>query len=152
MAGMTNKGAFRLIGIGYRAVTATTKFYLALVTSAVAPSDTTNVLSDLTEIAAGNGYTAGGQQVNRNATDFDVMTEDDANHRALIQLKDFGWTASGGNLPASGSGARYVLLLDDNATPASREVWNWWDLAADRMVSNGQTMTLQDMEFRIVNT
>jgi len=149
MSGWTNKGKFRVLGAYYRAVAAPTNFFLALFTSAAAPDPDTNVKSDLTEIAAGNGYTAGGISVARNSTDFDVLTEDDSNDRALIQLKDMVWTASSGNMPGSGSGARYAALTDDNATPADREVLNHWDLGADRVVSDTQTLTLQNLELRL---
>jgi hypothetical protein len=150
MAGQTNKGSYRMLESYYRGVAAPANFYLFLATSATAPTADTNVKSDLTEVATGQGYTAGGISVARNSTDFDVITEDDANDRALIQIKDIAWTASGGNLPASGA-ARYAILTDANATPANREVINHWDLVSDRVVSDGQTMTLQNCEFRITN-
>ena len=118
-------------------------------TSASAPGPDTNTLSDLTEIAAGNGYTTGGYQLTPGSTDFDVHTEDDAEDRGLVQVKDVVWTASGGPIPASGNGARYAVLLDDNATIANREVLAYWDLTSDRSVSDGQTLTLQNCELRL---
>lgn len=146
MAGFTNKGKYRLLGWVFRADTAPTNFYIGLVTSAVAPAADTNTFSQLTEIANGNGYTTGGYQLAKNATDFDTHTEDDGNDKALIQVKDVVWTASGGSLPGSGNGARYAVLLDDNVTVGSREVLAYWDLASDRTVSVGQTLTLQNLE------
>jgi len=125
---------------------------VALVTSAVAPVADTNTKSELTEIANGNGYTTGGYQLTRNATDFDVWTEVDASDYALLQIKDVVWTASGGPIPASGNGARYAVLTDDNVTQGSREVYFYWDLVSDRSVSSGQTLTLQDMETRVTET
>lgn len=124
-------------------------FNVALVTSATAPTADTNTLSQLTEIAAGNGYTTGGISVAKNTTDIDTRTEDDTNDRGLAQIKDLVWTASGGSLPASGNGARYAVLTDANATVGSREVWAFWDLTSDRSVSVGQTLTLQDLELRL---
>jgi len=149
MSGWTNRGKYLELGVYYRAVTATTKFYLALLAETTAPGPDHNLLSDVSEIPAGNGYTAGGQQVNRNSTDFDVYTEDDVNDRGLIQLKNFSWTASGGNLPASGTGARYAALLDDNATPANRQLINYWSLGSNRIISDTQTLTLIDAEIQI---
>lgn len=149
MAGWTNKGKWRVLGWAYRGDAIPTNFYVALVTSATAPTADINTLGELTEIAAGNGYTSGGYQLTPNSTDFDVHTEDDANDRGLIQIKDIVWTASGGPIPASGGGARYAVLLDDNATVGSREVLAYWDLVSDRSVSDGQTLTLQDCELRI---
>lgn len=146
--GMTNKGKFRMMNGFLAAQNIPTNFYLALVTSAVAPTVDTNTFGQLTEIANGNGYTTGGISVARNTTDFDSRTENDTDDRAEFQLKDIVWTASGGDLPVSGNGARYAVLLDDNATVANREVLAWWDLTSDRTVSTGQTLTLQNLELR----
>lgn len=149
MAGWTNKGKYRVLEWALRNGTRPTNFYVALVTDAVAPGADTNTLSQLTQITAGNGYTSGGYSLTPGATDFDVLTEDDTNDRALIQIKDIVWTASGGPIPASGSGGRYAVFTDDNVTEGSREVLEYWDLVSARSVSDGQTLTLQDCEIRI---
>lgn len=152
MAGWTNKGKYKMLGWSLRQETIPTNFYVALVTSATAPTADINTLGELTEIPDGNGYTSGGYQLTKNSTDFDVWTEDDTNDRGLIQIKDIVWTASGGPIPASGNGARYAVLTDDNATVGSREVYAYWNLVSDRSVSDGQTLTLQDCELRINET
>ena len=152
MAGWTNKGKYKTLGWALRGETPPTNLYVALVTSAVAPVADTNTFSQLTEIAAGNGYTSGGIQLSRNSTDFDVWTENDTDDRGELQIKDLVWTASGGNLPVSGNGARYAVLTDDNVTIGSREVYYYWDLSSDRTVSDGQSLTLQDSEIRITET
>lgn len=145
--GWTNKGKFRLLEtLAGTALPA--NFNVALVTDAAAPTPDTNTLSELTEIAAGNGYTSGGISVALNTTDFDVRTEDDANDRALVQIKDLVWTAAGGNLPGSGAGARYAVLTDANATVGDREIWAYWDLLTDIVVSDTQALTLQNLELR----
>jgi hypothetical protein len=149
MAGSTNRGKFNMLGRYFRAVAFPTNLYIALVTSATAPVADTNLKSELTEIAGGNGYTTGGYSLTRNSTDFDVLTEDDGNDRALVQLKDIVWTAGGGPIPASGNGARYAVLTDDNATQGNREIEWFWDLVSDRSVSVGQTLTLQNCEIRL---
>lgn len=151
MAGWTNRGKYNTLNQKFRAASAPTNYYLALFTSAAAPTADTNTKSELTEIANGNGYTTGGFSLSRNSTDFDVLTEDDTNDRALIQAKDITWTASGGTLPASGSGARHAGLTDDNGTQGSREVDSFFDLSSDRSVSSGQTLTLQNCEWRILD-
>ena len=149
MAGWTNKGKFRMLDWVFRATAAPTNFYVALVTSAVAPAADINTKSELTEIVNGQGYTTGGISLTKNATDFDVLTEDDTNDRGLIQIKDLVWTASGGPIPASGNGARYAVFTDDNVTQGSREIIGYWDLVSDRTVSDTQTLTLQDCELRL---
>jgi hypothetical protein len=148
-SGMTNKGKYNLLGYGYRNGTRPTNYYVRLITSAVVPTVDTNTASELTQIAAGNGYTAGGAALTPGATDFDVLTEDDVNDRALVQVKDIVWTAAGGPIPASGSGASYAVLTDDNATDGSREIHTYWDLVSARTVSDTQTLTLQDLEIRL---
>ncbi len=148
-SGMTNRGKKLLLDYVFRATALPTNFYVALITSAAAPTADTNTFSELTEIAAGNGYTSGGISLTKNSTDFDVLTEDDTGDKALIQIKDLVWTASGGAIPASGNGARYAILTDYNATMGSRQVLAWWDLTSDRTVSSGQPLTLQDCELDI---
>lgn len=139
----TNKGRFREISGTYRDGST---FYLALVTDT--PTADTNTMADLTEIAAGNGYTAGGVALTGNSTDFPTVEEDDANDRARFVIRDVVWTASGGNLPASGNGALFAVLTDDNATPANREILHYWSLTSARTVSDGQTLTVSGCEGR----
>ena len=147
MAGITNRGKYKILNYYFRRQgTLPTNFYIPLITSAVAPTADTNTLSELTQIASGNGYTTNGISLTPGTTDFDVMTEDDTNDKAILQLKDIVWTASGGSMPGSGNGARYAPLTDDNATPGSRDVIAWWDLVSDRVISDTQTLTLQNCE------
>lgn len=148
MAGFTNRGKKLIMDTYFRGAAAPTNLYVALVTSAVAPTQDTNTLGELTEIASGNGYTSGGYQLNRNSTDFDSLIEEDTADRSDLQIKDVVWTASGGSIPASGNGARYAVLVDDNVTIGSRQVIAYWSLTSDRTVSVGQTLTLQNCELR----
>ena len=149
MAGWTNRGKYYVLGVAFRDVTVETNYYLALCTDADTPDADTNTLGELTEIAAGNGYTSGGAQLTPGATDFDTYTEDDVNDRGLVQIKDVTWTASGGSIPDTGDGARYAVLTDDNGTVNSRVVYAYFDLSSARSVSDGQDLTLQDCELRI---
>jgi len=146
MAGVTNKGKMRLLDAYFLASGAPSSFYVALVTAAVAPAADINTLGELTEIADGNGYTEGGYQLNRDGTDFDTLTEEDLTDQGIVQVKDVVWTAGGGDIPDSGAGARYAVLTDDNGTVGNREVIAYWDLVSPRTVSDGQTLTLQNLE------
>jgi hypothetical protein len=144
-SGWTNRGKYNALRALFRGQALPTNFYAALVTSAATPTADTNTKSELTEVSNGNGYTTGGISLTKNSTDFDVLTEDDTNDLALIQVKDLVWTASGGSIGA----ARYLVLTDDNATQGSREVWAFHDLVSDRTVSDGQALTLQNVELQL---
>src|SRR4030042_1813327 len=149
MAGWTNRGKYLILGYAFRGVAVTQNYYIALVTSATAPLVDHNTLSELTQITTGNGYADGGYTLTSGSADFDTWTEDDGNDRALVQMKDIVWTASGGNIPLSGNGARYAILTNHNATVGSREIIAFFDLTSDRTVSDGQTLTLQNCELRL---
>jgi len=151
-SGVTNRGCYTILGEDFRRTTLPTNLYVALCTDAVTPAVDTNTFSELTEIGAGNGYTAGGYSITPGDTDWDTQTEDDANDWAFVQLKDIVWTASGGPIPDSGDGARWAVLTDDNATPADRIIIAWWDLESARSVSDGQALTLQNLEVRLAHS
>lgn len=148
-SGWTNKGKGLVLAHCFRGVALPTNWYVTLITNAVVPTADTNTLSELTQIANGNGFTTNGVALSKNTTDFDVLTEDDTNDWALVQIKDLVWTASGGPIPASGTGAYYAVLTDDNATAGSRNVYYFWDLSGPVSVSSGQPITLQNCEARI---
>lgn len=149
MSGWTNKGKYKCMGIWLRNETAPTTFYLALFLATSTFDQDVNTISDVNEIAAGNGYITGGKAVARSAAGFDVWTEDDTNDWGFVQLADVVWTASGGPIPSSGNGARYCALVDDNGTVSLREIYGFGDLSSDQSVSSGQTLTLQNFEFRL---
>ena len=150
MAGWTNRGKYNTLAERFTGVAPPANFYLRLFTSATAPGADTNDVSSLTEIADGNGYSQGtGEQINRDGVDFDVLTQDDVNDRAFVQLRDIVFTAAGGQIPSGGDGARYACLCD--ATGGAAEVEVYFDLQSDRVISDGQSMTLQDCEIRLTD-
>jgi len=146
----TNRGSFLILDWIFHRQAMPTNLYVALVTADIEPTVKINTFGQLTEIADGNGYTTGGYQITPDATDFDVMTQDDVNDLALTQIKDIAWTATGGPIPASGDGARYAVLLDDNGTIANRQVIAVWDMITDRAVTVGNPLTLIDLELKTV--
>ena len=143
----TNRGKFKMFDWVFRGTAMPTNFYVALVTDATKPTPDINTLGELTELADTNGYAEGGISLTKNSTDFDTLTEDDAEDRALIRIKDLIWTATG-TFPASGDPARYAVLTDDNGTFGSREVYAYWDLREGRTLANTETLTLQDLTMR----
>jgi len=142
----TNRGAYRLAKAFAHGSSLPSQVYIALVRASPAPSADTNTMADVTEITAGNGYSSGGVVLDRNVTDFDSVTEDDTGDEAPALIKDIAITASGGNIPPSGAGFRYIVLTDNNATIALREIYAYWDLGAVQTVLDTQTLTIQDLE------
>tara|TARA_R110002020_G_scaffold79557_2_gene199309 strand:- start:1320 stop:1769 length:450 start_codon:yes stop_codon:yes gene_type:complete len=141
-SGTTDRGKKLLLDYAFEAETVPTTYYLALLTSATTPTKAINLFSELTEIAAGNGYVTGGSALTA-ATNFTV-TEVDGAVGAKVVIDDVTWTASGGNLPASGDGARWAVLLDGAVSGSN--VLAYFDLVSDRTVSDTQTLTIEDAE------
>lgn len=150
--GWTNKEKYRMLEQRFEGGSLEgSAFMMVLYTSTTAYDPDFNTVGQMEEIAAGNGYTAYGEEITP-ATEFDALTEDDANDRATVQITDQTWTASGGTIPASGGDAYYAALTDKNATSASRELFYVWSLGADYAVSDGQDLVIQDAEIRINET
>ena len=150
----TNRGKFLMLDWVFGGEPLPDSFYVVLVTVDDIPTVDTNTLDELTEIADGNGYTEGGYELEPGDTDFDVFTEDDTNDRALVQLKDLVWTASGGTIPDSGNGARYAVLTDSTGesgeTIGDRQVVAVWDLVTAKEATDGFAITLADCELRTI--
>lgn len=141
----TNKGK-AFFAAYVRGVALPTNLYLALLADSALADPDINVMGDVTEIPAGNGYTAGGLLLTPNATDFDSLIENDAADRAELQLKDCVFTAAGGPLPSAGY-AYHCALTDDNATVALREIYFIGSLQVGRQVTAGESITLQNWQF-----
>ena len=157
-SGVTNIGKIRILEMALRdtqdsATVDTSPLYLALGTSAMSLSSTTILFDTATQIFSdtAGGYTDGGLVLERDGSSLTVWDtiSDTAGDYGLLKLKDMIWTGTGGSLPRSGNGAFYAVLLDDNATIGSRQVYAWWDLTAARTVGSGATLTLQDIEIRL---
>jgi hypothetical protein len=144
----TDKGMYEILGYMFRATSAPSNLYIALIRASSAPSVSINTLSELTQISTGTGYSDGGYTMSRNGTDFDTLTENDTDDRAELQAKDVAWTASGGALD-SGAGARYAVITNHHATVGSRNVLAWHDLSASQNVSDTYILTLQNLEWRV---
>ena len=123
---------------------------VALVTNT--PGADTTLWSEMSEISATNGYVAGGAEIDRDATDFNISkpdtdTESGSIAYGYVQLADVSWEADGGSIGSP----TYAVLVDNenNAVHANNNVIAWWDLGGARSVSDGQTLTLQDLEIRL---
>lgn len=97
---------------------------LKVMLSNVLPVATNAVKTDITEIAASNGYVAGG-----NAAAF-VSGVDTAGSYKLI-LSPVQFTASGGSIPTF----QYAVLY--NSTAAGLNLIGWVDYGAGVIITNG---------------
>lgn len=98
--------------------------------SNTAPNAATHALkSDASEISAGNGYTAGGEDT-QNATSRSGGT-------TSITGVDIVWTATG----AVGS-FRYVILYNDTPTSPADPLIGWWDYGSSIALANTETFTV----------
>lgn len=96
-----------------------------------APVATNSVKGDITEIAAGNGYTSGGNSIaNSWASVSGVGT--------LTGTK-VTWTASGGNI----ADFRYVVLYNDTQTSPSKPLLLYWDNGSTVTLATGATFTVK---------
>ena len=102
---------------------------LKMLLSNVAPSPTNLTKADITEIAAGNGYTAGGIALTG------VSAEQVGGVLSLV-AGDVTVTAAGGSMAAW----RYPVLYNDSA--ASDQLIAFWDRGASVTLATGESETL----------
>lgn len=102
---------------------------LKILLTDVAPVASNTVKANLAEIAAGNGYAAGG------AVAAFVSGADPAGTYKLI-LSPVVFTATGGSIAQF----RYAVLY--NSTAASGNLVAWWDYGAEVNLTNGNSFTV----------
>jgi hypothetical protein len=103
---------------------------LKILLTDVAPVATNSVKANLTEIAAGNGYSAGG-----NAATLVSDGQTSGTYKLVVSQPIF--TASGGSIAQF----RYAVLY--NSTPAAGNLIGWWDNGAEVNVTNGNSFQVQ---------
>lgn len=104
---------------------------LKLMLTNVAPVATNSVKADLTEIAAGNGYTAGGEAVSANGTR--------ASGTVTLDGDQVVWTSSGAGMATF----RYVALYNDTPAGPVDPLITWWDYGSGLALAAGETFTVK---------
>ena len=94
------------------------------------PVNTNSVKTDITEISAGNGYTAGGN------TAAQTSSSQTSGTYTLVLADPTPWTASGGSIATF----RYAVLYNDTA--ASKNLIGWWDYGSAVSLASGDSFTV----------
>jgi hypothetical protein len=110
--------------------TGTTHVLKVLLTN-TAPAATNAVRADLTELGAGNGYTAGGISVGT------ITGAQTSGTFKLVGGTDPVWTATGSMGPF-----RYAVLYNDTPTSPADPLIGWWDYGSSITLATGETFTV----------
>ena len=94
-----------------------------------APTATDGQFSDITEITAGNGYTAGGETAS-------ITSSAQSSGTYKLVLGDVTFTASGGSIGPF----QYAVLYNDTAS--NDELIGWWDNGSAVTLSDGESFTV----------
>lgn len=103
---------------------------MAMLTN-TAPAATNTVKADITEIGAGNGYTAGGADSQN--------TWAEASGTGTLTGTAITWTASGGTIGPF----RYVVLYNDTQTVPADPLIGYWDYGSSLTLQIGETFTVK---------
>lgn len=95
-----------------------------------APVATNTVKANLTEITAGNGYTAGG-------TAATISSSAQASGTYKLVLADVVFTATGGSIGPF----RYPTLYNDTPTSPADPLISWWDYGSSITLASGESFT-----------
>ena len=103
---------------------------LKIMLTDTAPAATNTIKSNITEIAAGNGYAAGGTAVT-------ITASSQASGTYKLVGNSVTYTASGGSIAQF----RYAVLY--NSTPANGNLIGFWDYGSEVNVTNGNSFQVQ---------
>ena len=93
--------------------------------SAIGTQDASDYFNDVTEISAGNGYTAGGATLSTKS-----VTPGTAS--VVFDAADVTWTASGGSIAAA-----YAVIYVDTGTASTSPLISWVDFGGTQTATDG---------------
>lgn len=96
-----------------------------------APVSTNSVKANLSEISAGNGYTAGGTQAT-------ISSSAQSSGTYKLVLNDVVFTASGGSIGPF----RYAVLYNDTPTSPADPLIGFWDYGSAVTLADTETFTV----------
>lgn len=96
-----------------------------------APVATNTIFSNITEISAGNGYTAGGTAT--------TITVSETTGTTTVSGTQVVFTASGGSIGPF----RYVVLYNDTTTSPNKPLVGWWDYGSSITLADTETFTVK---------
>jgi hypothetical protein len=99
--------------------------------SNTAPVATNTILSDITQISAGNGYTSGGS--------ITTITLAEVTGTTTVSGTQVVFTASGGSIGPF----RYVVLYNDTTSSPNKPLVAWWDYGSSITLADGETFTVK---------
>jgi hypothetical protein len=97
-----------------------------------APSATNAIKADITEISAGNGYTAGGNAATESSCSQSSGT------LKLVCTSPTTWTASGGTIGPF----RYAVIYNDTQATPAKPLIGFWDYGSAVTLNIGETFTV----------
>ena len=95
------------------------------------PVATNAVWADITEISAGNGYTAGGSSTSN--------TGAGASGAYTVTGTNITWTGG----PSAMATFRYVVIYNSTQTSPLKPLVGWWDYGSALTLNNGDSLTVQ---------
>lgn len=104
---------------------------LKVALSNTAPVQTDTVFANITEIAAGNGYTAGGATLS-------VSSSSQTGGAYTLSAADVTFTATGGSIGPF----RYVVMYNDTPTVPADPLIQYWDYGSSITLASGESLVV----------
>lgn len=108
---------------------ATDTYKIAL--SNTAPVATNTILSDITQLGAGNGYTSGGSPT--------TITIAEVAGTTTVSGTQVVFSATGGSLGPF----RYAVLYNDTTATPNKPLVAWWDYSSNVTLLDGETFAIK---------